>query len=98
MMAEFEARPSGDTLLAALVVPPPECSSEKIEAVDNAAPLRYGRSDDELWPELVSCFRAKCPTTDCRAANYDPLATLKQIRLCVEALPWKISWEDDASA
>ncbi|KAF8344413.1 hypothetical protein F5887DRAFT_918204 [Amanita rubescens] len=96
MMAEFGARPSGDTLLAALVVPPPECSSEKIDAVDNVVPLRCGRSDDELWPELVSCFRAKCPSTDCRAANYDPLATLKQIRLCVEALPWKISWEDDA--
>ena len=97
-MAELEARPSGDTLLAALVVPPPDMCSETVDAIHSAALWRCGRAEDELWPELVSCFRAKCPIIDCRAANYDPLATLKQIRLCVEMLPWKISWEDEVTS
>lgn len=98
MMAELEARPSGDTLLAALVVPPPEICNETVNAIHNATLWRCGRADGELWPELVSCFRAKCPSIDCRAANYDPLATLKQIRICVEMLPWKISWEHEATS
>ncbi|KAM6499140.1 hypothetical protein JOM56_004648 [Amanita muscaria] len=48
-----------------------------------------GRGDG--WHELVSCFQAQCP---CGAANYDPLATIKQIRKCVKELPWRVGWDD----
>ncbi|KAF8635100.1 hypothetical protein AX15_000539 [Amanita polypyramis BW_CC] len=116
MMAELEARPLGDTLLASLVIPTQDdsyynniasttcCPSATTAAAPLCAASQGGgpattstrkprRLEDELWPELISCFAARCKA--CGVMNYDPLATLKQIRFCVEALPWKIAWEED---
>ncbi|PFH48440.1 hypothetical protein AMATHDRAFT_149894 [Amanita thiersii Skay4041] len=44
------------------------------------------------WPESETCFRARCPKKECGASYYDKSATLKQIKRCVESLPWDI-WE-----
>lgn len=100
MLAEFEARPSGDTLLAALVVPPRDDDVKWISATGHTLSFADGknaaasslamtetatnrRDSDKLWPELVSCFRARCPNKACGAVNYDPLATIKQDRKSV---------------
>ncbi|KAJ6583300.1 hypothetical protein B0H10DRAFT_886560 [Mycena sp. CBHHK59/15] len=39
------------------------------------------------WPEAKACWEAKCTRVGCAAANYDRVATLKQIRVCVDSLP-----------
>ncbi|KIM35439.1 hypothetical protein M413DRAFT_32470 [Hebeloma cylindrosporum] len=39
------------------------------------------------WPEALACWEAKCAKDDCRALNYDRIATLRQIRACVSLLP-----------
>ncbi|KAJ7655945.1 hypothetical protein B0H17DRAFT_1146278 [Mycena rosella] len=39
------------------------------------------------WPEARACWAARCTKEGCGAANYDRVATLKQIRACVDALP-----------
>ncbi|KAJ6533805.1 hypothetical protein DFH09DRAFT_932676 [Mycena vulgaris] len=39
------------------------------------------------WPEAQACWAAKCGKEGCGAANYDRIATLKQIRACVDSLP-----------
>ncbi|KIL57265.1 hypothetical protein M378DRAFT_200831 [Amanita muscaria Koide BX008] len=82
MMAELESRPLGDTVLAAMAVPAGAASTGR-------------RSEGEAWHELVSCFQAQCPVKGCGAANYDPLATIKQIRKCVKELPWRVGWDED---
>jgi hypothetical protein len=39
------------------------------------------------WAEAKACWASKCTKVDCGAANYDRVATLKQIRVCVDSLP-----------
>ncbi|KAF8625385.1 hypothetical protein AX17_006865 [Amanita inopinata Kibby_2008] len=57
--------------------------------------IRGPRKEDAIWPEVEACFKAKCPNEQCGAVNYDRTATIKQIRRCVEVLPWKIGqWSD----
>lgn len=84
MMAELESRPLGDTVLAAMAVP-----------AGANSPGTGRRSEGEAWHELVSCFKAQCPVKGCEASNYDPLATIKQIRKCVKELPWRVGWDED---
>ncbi|KAF8808802.1 hypothetical protein BYT27DRAFT_7188275 [Phlegmacium glaucopus] len=39
----------------------------------------------EAWPEAISCWGAKCP--GCKEMNYDKLATLRNIKECIDRLP-----------
>lgn len=43
--------------------------------------------DMEEWPESVSCWNAKCGKEGCGRLNYNKLATLRDIRDCIERLP-----------
>ncbi|KAJ7082657.1 hypothetical protein B0H15DRAFT_785521 [Mycena belliarum] len=47
------------------------------------------------WPETRACWDAKCSRPECGAANYDRIATLKQIRSCVNALPVAVDLDWD---
>ncbi|KAF8803233.1 hypothetical protein BYT27DRAFT_7110308 [Phlegmacium glaucopus] len=49
-----------------------------------------GMGDTAEWPEAQACWEAKCPKEGCDGLNYDRLATLRQIRVCVELLPFTI--------
>ncbi|KAH9475535.1 hypothetical protein JR316_0012650 [Psilocybe cubensis] len=42
------------------------------------------------WPESLACWQAKCPKGGCGGLNYDRIATLRQIRLCISLLPTTI--------
>lgn len=42
------------------------------------------------WPEAKACWEAKCRKDDCGGLNYDRVATLRQIRNCVDLLPLTI--------
>lgn len=39
------------------------------------------------WPEAKACWEAKCKMEGCGGLNYDRVATLRQIRNCVDLLP-----------
>lgn len=39
----------------------------------------------EEWPEAIACWGAKCP--GCNKVNYDKLATLRNIKECIDRLP-----------
>ncbi|KAG5651998.1 hypothetical protein H0H81_006650 [Sphagnurus paluster] len=39
------------------------------------------------WPEAKACWEAKCSKEGCGGLNYDRIATLRQIRNCIEILP-----------
>ncbi|KAK0459855.1 uncharacterized protein EV420DRAFT_1268935 [Desarmillaria tabescens] len=40
------------------------------------------------WAVAERCWAARCQRAGCRAANYDRLTTLKEIKNCVDELPW----------
>lgn len=42
------------------------------------------------WPEAKACWEERCPKPDCRGYNYDRVATLRQIRNCIDILPLTI--------
>ncbi|KAG5643757.1 hypothetical protein DXG03_009692 [Asterophora parasitica] len=44
-----------------------------------------GQSAD--WSEAKACWEAKCAKEGCGGRNYDRIATLRQIRNCIELLP-----------
>ncbi|KAK2467515.1 hypothetical protein APHAL10511_000370 [Amanita phalloides] len=103
LLVELEAQPSGDTLLAGLVIPQPGYSGEatamssRLTTLPSVGDVNTHQPHDGLWPELVTCLRAKCPDDQCGAPSYDSLATIKQIKSCVEMLPWKILWDEEGS-
>ncbi|KAG6839798.1 hypothetical protein C0991_011569 [Blastosporella zonata] len=39
------------------------------------------------WPEAKACWEAKCAKEGCDGLNYDRIATLRQIRNCIDVLP-----------
>jgi len=39
------------------------------------------------WPEAKACWGAKCSKEGCGGSNYDMVATLRQIRNCIDILP-----------
>ena len=39
------------------------------------------------WPEARKCWESTCVDEECQGLNYDMVATLRQIRNCVELLP-----------
>ncbi|KAF9466675.1 hypothetical protein BDZ94DRAFT_127459 [Collybia nuda] len=43
--------------------------------------------DTAEWPEAKACWAAKCKMEGCGGLNYDRVATLRQIRNCVDLLP-----------
>ncbi|KAF8152584.1 hypothetical protein B0H34DRAFT_800984 [Crassisporium funariophilum] len=43
--------------------------------------------DTAEWPEAKACWEAKCTKEECGGLNYDRVATLRQIRGCIELLP-----------
>ncbi|KAJ7494844.1 hypothetical protein B0H11DRAFT_1802400 [Mycena galericulata] len=45
------------------------------------------------WLEAQACWAAKCTKEGCGAANYDRVATLRQIRGCVHGLPRSVDLE-----
>ncbi|KAG6883547.1 hypothetical protein C0993_005549 [Termitomyces sp. T159_Od127] len=47
--------------------------------------VNVGLSAD--WPEAKACWEAKCTKTGCEGLNYDRVATLRQIRNCIDVLP-----------
>ncbi|KAJ7622040.1 hypothetical protein FB45DRAFT_121251 [Roridomyces roridus] len=47
------------------------------------------------WEEARACWAAKCLKPGCGAVNYDRVATLKQIKACVDGLPRVIQWDWD---
>ncbi|KDR71912.1 hypothetical protein GALMADRAFT_229404 [Galerina marginata CBS 339.88] len=47
--------------------------------------LAFG--DAAEWPEALACWEAKCTKEGCGGLNYDRIATLRQIRLCISFLP-----------
>lgn len=49
--------------------------------------LRTPLGDTANSPEAEACWVAKCQKEGCGGVNYDRLATLRQIRGCVDALP-----------
>ncbi|KAK0228669.1 hypothetical protein IW262DRAFT_631381 [Armillaria fumosa] len=40
------------------------------------------------WAVAERCWSARCKRAGCGAANYDRLTTLKEIKNCVDELPW----------
>ncbi|RDB18970.1 hypothetical protein Hypma_014381 [Hypsizygus marmoreus] len=42
------------------------------------------------WPEAKACWEAMCTMEGCGGLNYDRIATLRQIRNCIELLPTTI--------
>ncbi|TFK44501.1 hypothetical protein BDQ12DRAFT_21473 [Crucibulum laeve] len=42
------------------------------------------------WPEAEACWRAVCPSANCRRFLYDKVETLRVIRDCIDALPQTI--------
>ncbi|TFK35125.1 hypothetical protein BDQ12DRAFT_612203 [Crucibulum laeve] len=42
------------------------------------------------WPESLACWEAKCKKEGCGGFNYDRIATLRQIRNCIDSLPLTI--------
>ncbi|CAK5270090.1 unnamed protein product [Mycena citricolor] len=42
------------------------------------------------WEESKACWAAVCTKADCSAANYDRVATLRQMRSCVDSLPCQV--------
>ncbi|KAF5378071.1 hypothetical protein D9615_007497 [Tricholomella constricta] len=47
--------------------------------------LAVGQSAE--WPEAKACWEAKCTKEGCGGLNYDRIATLRQIRNCIDLLP-----------
>ncbi|KNZ74686.1 hypothetical protein J132_06441 [Termitomyces sp. J132] len=47
--------------------------------------VTVGHSAD--WPEAKACWEAKCADEECGGLNYDRIATLRQIRNCIDVLP-----------
>lgn len=47
--------------------------------------VTVGQSAD--WPEAKACWEAKCTKAGCEGLNYDRVATLRQIRNCIDVLP-----------
>lgn len=47
----------------------------------------YSSGDVDSWIEAEKCWGAVCSTKSCGSLNYDKLATLRQIRGCIEQLP-----------
>ncbi|KAF7335148.1 F-box domain-containing protein [Mycena venus] len=45
------------------------------------------------WAEAKACWAAVCVKVGCGAANYDRVATIKQIRTCLEGLPVAVEVE-----
>ncbi|KAF8917899.1 hypothetical protein CPB85DRAFT_1430976 [Mucidula mucida] len=74
MLVEIDKRPLGDTV-----------SGYSVDGIGgDMASLGV-----MAWKEAEQCWAAKCQNADCGAANYDRLTTLKQIKQCVDELPWK---------
>ncbi|KAF8660103.1 hypothetical protein AX16_001661 [Volvariella volvacea WC 439] len=46
------------------------------------------------WPEALACWEAKCKKEGCGGLNYDRVATIRQIRNCIDLLPITIEDED----
>lgn len=42
------------------------------------------------WPEAEACWEARCSKEGCGSLNYDKVATLRQIRNCLDLLPTTI--------
>ncbi|KAJ7452903.1 hypothetical protein FB451DRAFT_1521025 [Mycena latifolia] len=47
------------------------------------------------WSEARACWAAVCAKPGCGTANYDRVATLKQIRACVDSLPVAVDLDWD---
>ncbi|KAJ7125772.1 hypothetical protein C8R43DRAFT_1212083 [Mycena crocata] len=52
------------------------------------------------WEESRACWAARCTKDGCGAVNYDRIATLKQLRACVDSLPIAVDlgFDQDSAA
>lgn len=73
MLLEIERRPLGDTV-----------SGYPVSGIGGDTGLGV-----MSWKEAELCWAATCQNPDCGSANYDRLTTLKQVKQCVDELPWK---------
>ncbi|KAK6987606.1 F-box domain-containing protein [Favolaschia claudopus] len=57
----------------------------------------WGEDGMGNWPEAKACWAAVCVKPGCGATNYDRVATIRQMRACLDGLPFAVDvdWLDE---
>ncbi|KAK7029517.1 hypothetical protein VNI00_014550 [Paramarasmius palmivorus] len=82
LMVEMDRRPLGHRILG-----------KEVDGIGEKTADSRGFGGVLSWPEAQPCWEAMCSREGCESLNYDKVATLKQLRICIESLPFDIDSE-----
>uniref|UniRef100_A0A0W0GEC4 BTB domain-containing protein n=1 Tax=Moniliophthora roreri TaxID=221103 RepID=A0A0W0GEC4_MONRR len=82
LMLEMDRRPLGHRILG-----------KEVDGISGKTADSKGSGGVLCWPEAQPCWEATCSREGCGSLNYDRIATLKQLRICIESLPFDLETE-----